>query len=226
MDPNDPNQGLPYPPPAQAPYIPPGETTKGVRAAGWMLAVIGPLLVVGTVVMLGTTHLYGIHIVLFTLVGLFGLNSVIGGIRMISTGRRSKVTMWLALGLFAMMIGVAREIYSSDEDHGGHGKPNMARMAEKIGRGLPRMIDSETRWDSVAAGPADTLTYNYTMVHYTVRELDRQALSAFLADSRKKICAMPDMQEMLKAGSVMEFKWSGKDKSSIAELHLAEDTCR
>src|SRR5690349_4238882 len=77
---------------------------------------------------------------------------------------RSKVAIGLALALLAILIGLCQYILSHKD---GGGKHDMARVAQSIGRGLPRMIDSETRWDSVTSDAVDTLTYNYTMVHYT-----------------------------------------------------------
>jgi hypothetical protein len=96
------------------------------RRRGWALVVLGALLTIGmgfVAVSLGPSMLQrdgrftgtaqqaGTYLVLFGLVILFGLNALIGGIRMIRSGQRSWWTIGVALGLVLIIAGVSVVVF-------------------------------------------------------------------------------------------------------------------
>lgn len=103
------------------------DSSVGNRRRGWVLIVLGVLLIVGmgfVTLKLGPSMLHQepgftgtvkqgqTYLTLFGLVILFGVNALIGGIRMARTGRRSAMTIWLSVGLVLVIAGMAFAIQS------------------------------------------------------------------------------------------------------------------
>jgi len=90
------------------------------RRLGWLMVVLGLFLALGVgflTVVLGPAMLHpgtsftgtsqeGInYLILFGLVILFGINSLVGGLRMIRAGRPSRLTFGLTIGLVLLIVG-------------------------------------------------------------------------------------------------------------------------
>jgi hypothetical protein len=197
--------------------------TAGIRRVGWLLGAISLILIAAMGTFTSMLHGDGSYLVLFVLVILFGLSGLIGGVRMIRTGRRSKLTIGLAAGLIFLIAGAAWNIVSADDSRGND---YLVKMADSMRQHLPKMLNPQTRWDSVVAGPGEKLTYSYTLVNYASGNIDRGAISDSLSDLKKEYCASPFGKEMIERGASVEYIYRGKDGRPITELRLTAIECR
>lgn len=81
----------------------------------------------------------------------------------------------------------------------------MQEVAKDHNNELPMMLDSETRWDSTE-GVENGLIYKYTLVNYSLADLESVNLSELL---RKEIvdgvCSSPEMEIYVKNGATLKY---------------------
>jgi hypothetical protein len=104
------------------------DPSAGHKRRGWAMVVLGLLLVVvmGFITIVhGPSMLHGdggftgtarqgqTFVLLFVLVILFGVNALVGGIRMARTGKGSWVTIGITIGLFLLIAGVTWSVLAT-----------------------------------------------------------------------------------------------------------------
>jgi hypothetical protein len=220
------------PVPSEAPFYSSKTGPAGVRRAGKLAVVFGLILIVtavgGSIAMLHSDIFQFIVVGAVFLSGL-GITALLSGVLMIRTGRRSKWSALVILAVMASTVAFGLKTVSddgSDTQSDGRGKPDLVKVAAGLSQHLPKMLDSETRWDTVTAGPGETLTYTYTLVKHSSGDMDRGVVSTFLSELKKKSCALPQTKEAFKGVTAMEYKVQGKDGRPIGELRLTAEECR
>ncbi len=227
------NNPVPNAPPAAV-----AATPASIRRSGWAAAALST--VAGASIAIFARSLLtlgGSYLILYYLLILLFANGLVAGIRMIASGRRSKLTLVLTLGILAPLFGVAWNVLFADDDGSSssgssshtapddRGKDFLAKMAEKMGKNLPRMLDQETRFDKVVAGPGEKLTLSYTLVHLTSADIGRDSLATMLATLKKRSCDPKSAEEMRTRGLTLEYRLVGKDQKPIASLVLNSANC-
>lgn len=87
----------------------------------------------------------------------------------------------------------------------------MNQVAEDINKELPKMVDSETRLDSVY-GEENTLGYKYTLVNTSLSEIDANILSANIRTRIvNSVCTTPDMAIYVKNKATINYNYYDKD---------------
>lgn len=98
----------------------------------------------------------------------------------------------------------------------------MKKIASDTNVGLPKMVDSGTRLDSVM-GFENGLTYNFTLMNFTLRDLKGKSLNKeFRSEIVRSICLSGKMYIFNKNGSV--FNYTYKDKNGIFVENIFIDT--
>jgi hypothetical protein len=215
-----------------------GLSPAGIRKSGW--GAVAFSLAGGAGVAFFAHSLLkqgGYSPVLYGLLMLFFVNTLVAGIRMIASGKRSQLTLVLIFGILAALMFAGWNVLFQDEDSSSssssssaaapddRGKDFLAKMAEKLSKNLPRMMDQETRFDKVVAGPGEKLTYSYTLVNLTSGDMSRDSLATMLATLKKRSCVPKAAEEMRARGLTLEYKLVGKDQKPIASLVLTPANC-
>lgn len=90
---------------------------------------------------------------------------------------------------------------------------------------FPVMVDAETRVERVSA-EGNTMTYHYTLVNYTAKELDAEMFKQNMTPNiLKQICANPSLSTILDRGGVIVFQYNGKDQKSVSTISIKESDC-
>jgi hypothetical protein len=106
----------------------------------------------------------------------------------------------------------------------------LAGVAAAINMGAPKMVDEDTRLDSVVVEPARTLRYNFTLVHYSPEphqsarfaELLNGELRRKFADS---LCTGQDMKALRDLGTKLKYSYSDQSGRFIGATVVASDEC-
>ena len=98
--------------------------------------------------------------------------------------------------------------------------------AEKINQRGAVMVDSETRWDSASFKSPHELTYHFTMINFSSRDLDTQWLTNNLAPIvRDQACKSGQLNSTLKLGARYNYAYSGNDGQEIGRFGLTRAHC-
>lgn len=132
-----------------------------------------------------------------------------------SHDKRKKVI--IALGVFAgiALFAIVYHFFTT--------KPTTDRVLQltalTVNKKCPMMVDEETRLDSVEAIGNKTLQYHYTLVNYSVKELDLEKLKATMQPYiLKEIKTKPEMKVFREKGVKLAYFY--KDKLSDSVLLL------
>jgi hypothetical protein len=99
--------------------------------------------------------------------------------------------------------------------------------AKMMNSSLPLMIDENTRWDSSSAEPGKTLSYNYTLVNTSAKDVYS---SLFVSNIRKSvtndICMTPATQMFAEYGILLNFNYYDRSHNLITKVEVDPRNCR
>lgn len=99
-------------------------------------------------------------------------------------------------------------------------------MVNEANRGMPVLLDQDTRMDSLVAGPGAMLTYMYTLTTLRAGEVDRSALEQRIRGPIKLgVCSAPDLQEFFQYGVTLRYYYRGSDGGFAAQGDVTPKDC-
>lgn len=99
----------------------------------------------------------------------------------------------------------------------------LSQAAEAVNQQAPLMVDDETRLDGADAGK-QSLTYHYTLVNYSVGELDANKFKEALRPNLLK-AGCETLKPLLSEGIKVQYLYHGKNKADIASVVLTASDC-
>jgi len=95
--------------------------------------------------------------------------------------------------------------------------------ASQINNTLPMMIDSETRFDSTAAYPGKEFAYFFTIINYTVEEVDMDIFEGIRANLINNAKTNSDMEIFRENKVNLKYVYRDKDMKEIIQIKISAD---
>ncbi|MGL5834851.1 MAG: hypothetical protein ACRC1Z_16685 [Waterburya sp.] len=99
--------------------------------------------------------------------------------------------------------------------------------ANMMNSSLPMMIDENVRWDSSSAGPGKTLSYNYTLVNTSAKDVYS---SMFVSNIRQTIsndiCKVPGTEIFSDYGVTLNFNYYDRSHNLITKVEVDPQNCQ
>lgn len=145
--------------------------------------------------------------------------------------------IWKILGGLVVILviafagGIGKIVGKSATESYLAGKDNAAidtallHAASEINKTLPMMVDAETRLDSTT-GINRTIRYNYTMVNYTVADLDGVSFEKSMKQTLiNKVCTTKEMQVFVRNKVPVSFAYYDKKGKQITFITVPSSSC-
>ncbi len=117
---------------------------------------------------------------------------------------------------------VAGALFSTTPD----GAEILQVAVESLNKQTPMMVDNDTRLDSAHSGPGMRFTYNYTLVNYSIAEIDGEEFHHNLAPNiRKAVCEKPEMAVFFRNGITVVYAYRDKNGADITEIVVPPSDC-
>jgi hypothetical protein len=101
----------------------------------------------------------------------------------------------------------------------------LAFSASELNKGLPMMVDSETRLDSTIA-LQNTFTYKYTMINYALSDLDVGKFTEVMTkQTTNVVCTTPDMANFIKNKTIVNYIYFDKDSKHLSKVLIDTANC-
>jgi len=98
--------------------------------------------------------------------------------------------------------------------------------ANMMNRGLPVMVDNETRLDSVLVQQKD-LYFNYTLVNWIKTEIDLDRLNSTMRERIKtNACETSDTRSLLEEGRSLFYVYKDKESTPVTEFMVILNDCK
>lgn len=142
-------------------------------------------------------------------------------------GAAAFLAVWVIAVTFGRVAGKAASDVAVDA-YSSHTRASvLAGVAEKQNQLLPRMLDSETRWDSVSAEPDDRYLYNYTMVDFAPgAQVNIEAAIAFSARLKSKACASPEAARFMGRGVTVVYRYRNNTGGALLDVAVDQHVCQ
>ena len=105
--------------------------------------------------------------------------------------RTTKIQLLRFISFLVFFLFVTGNLFAITEKE-------LREAANEINRGLPEMLDRDTRLNSVRGGSGLQLTYYYTLIHYASTEYSSSQKAKLKSDMgiliKKRFCSDPDMR--------------------------------
>jgi hypothetical protein len=89
----------------------------------------------------------------------------------------------------------------------------------------PMMIDADTKLEKTSA-EGKTLTYHYTLVNYTAKELDAQIFEQSMRPNLlKQTCANASLRNVIDKGGMIVYQYNGKDQKGVSSMNINVSDC-
>lgn len=97
----------------------------------------------------------------------------------------------------------------------------LMKTASDLNKSCPIMVDKETRFDNAIALPDKTFQYYYTLINYTIDELDIEGLNTFLKKSLiNTLKSNPDMENFRKNNVNVNYLYKDKNGIFITKISI------
>lgn len=104
-------------------------------------------------------------------------------------------------------------------------KQLVAKAAAELNKQLPKMIDRETRLDSVVArADGELFTYNYTLVNYNANSISAAALIS-IEDAVVNTTCSEQNSNLLKKNVALEFRYRSADGYLVKAFTIPPKSC-
>jgi hypothetical protein len=131
--------------------------------------------------------------------------------------QRSVVAILLVLigGLFGVWLARKYGIKAPSVDR------NLLSASAEMNKRCPIFIDKDTRLDSTAAGPGKRLTYHYSLVNFTVEQIQiEHFLSVLTPQIMNNVRTNPDMKEYRRHKITLVYSYKDKDGKFITNIEV------
>ena len=97
----------------------------------------------------------------------------------------------------------------------------LMKVAEEINKNCPFLVDSETQLDSTIGGPGDNFTYKYTLINYSINEIDSEEFISLLKPNLiNMIKTSKDLEIFRKNLITMNYKYYDKNGIFLGEIKI------
>ncbi|GEM_PF-2689561 len=95
-----------------------------------------------------------------------------------------------------------------------------------LNHGLPKIIDEDTRVDSISVEPGPRLLTKYTYTTFSTEEFDMEVFNKRVKKIIKKsICDNDEIMERMKLGLIYSYEFSGNDNIKLATAEFEINDC-
>jgi hypothetical protein len=102
----------------------------------------------------------------------------------------------------------------------------LVQTAEIMNKSLPMMVSPGVQWDSSVAGPGKKLSYEYTLVDYSVDEIDGKEFAQNISQSiTNEICTNPMTQIFPENGVLLNFNVYDNSHNLITQVEVENSDC-
>lgn len=103
----------------------------------------------------------------------------------------------------------------------------MKTAAEELNKQTPMMVDNDTRLDAAEDGPGLRFTYLYTLVNYSVSEIDVEEFRNNLAPNiRKAVCENPELAVFYRNDVTVVYVYRDKNGMDVTEIEVPPTDCK
>lgn len=100
----------------------------------------------------------------------------------------------------------------------------MMQVASELNRSCPIMVDSETRLDNAIALPDNKFQYNYTLINYTIDEIDIQQLRDNIEPGIiNNVKTNPDLKTFREHAVSMVYAYKDKNSEHLLKIEVNSD---
>lgn len=129
----------------------------------------------------------------------------------------------LVVGIVLLRVflpGLAAKNLARSED-------GLKRIAAEASKGLPKMIDAETRLNRVEAS-GHVLIYQYDMPNYSTSQMDLKVFhDALLPSVRSKSCTLKDARQMfIDNGVTLRYHYVDKAQAEMDTIDITLADCK
>jgi hypothetical protein len=101
---------------------------------------------------------------------------------------------------------------------------SLIQFANQINQNLPIMLDSDTRLDSTMVFPGKNFSYYYTLINYTVDEIDIEAFENLMRPIIiNNVKTNSDMDDIRKNEVTLNYNYRDKDGVEITQIKITSN---
>jgi len=135
---------------------------------------------------------------------------------------------WIVGLILGAVVGIAVFFRASfPSAYSGAEARAINKTVQSINKGLPMMIDEDTRLDSISISQnLKDLNINTTFVNHSLSELDIDALATFFKENQKQVwCANKKLKSFLDIGYTLKFGYYDKSGVLVTDFKLRSADC-
>lgn len=100
----------------------------------------------------------------------------------------------------------------------------MMQAASELNKSCPMMVDSETQLDNAIALPDNKFQYNYTLVNYTINEIDLEQLQANIEPGIvNNVRTNPDLKTYRENSVTMVYAYKDKNSEHLLKIEVTPE---
>ena len=102
----------------------------------------------------------------------------------------------------------------------------ISELIKSENKNLPRMVDNETRLDTVTAGSSTQIIYSYTLPNYAASAVSSDwVATAGKTKVTKGVCTDVELQPLLLSGVSLIYVYKGNDDVYINQFQVSKPDC-